>query len=189
MGIFKAMKWSNLISGILLVLLGVLMLFMPQASLTGIALVISIAVMISGIMELVNFFTTDKEERSGWALAEGIVETLLGVWMVFGSGSSVLTAIIPYVFAIFIFSSGFVRVAESIELKSYGARHWGWLLAIGILAMILGVLLCFAPIISAAFVTVALALLLICHGIGNIILFYNMQRTGNFIRKRLRDIQ
>lgn len=189
MGIFKAMKWSNLVSGILLVLLGILMLFMPRASLTGLSVVISIAVLISGIMELINYFATDKEDRSGWALAEGIIETLLGVWMVFGSGSSVLTSIIPYVFAIFIFASGIVRVAESLELKSYGSTRWGWLLAFGILAMILGVLLCFAPMISAAFVTTALSLLLICHGISNIMLYYNMQRVGNFVRKRLDDIR
>lgn len=187
MNFFKAMKWSNLISGILLVLLGAVMLFTPGQNLVWLGLIISIAVLIAGIAALINYFTVDKADRSGWMLAEAIITTLIGVWMVFGSGSWAVAALIPYVFAVFILASGIVRIAESLELRSAGSRRWGWLLAFGIVSIILGVLLLLAPMISASFVSIALALLVIGYGISNITLFVNMQRAGNYIRDKIRE--
>lgn len=189
MKIFKAMKWSSLVSGILLVLLGLVSLFSPGQNLVWLSVIISAIVLVSGIVTLVNYFTTDKADRSGWLLAEGILSTLIGAWMVFGSGSWALTAIIPYVFAVFVLALGITRVAEAFEYKAMGSGSWGWLLAFGILCILLGVLLFFAPLISATFLSVAVSMLVIGYGISNISRFITLQRAGNYIRKRFRDYE
>lgn len=189
MGIFKTMKWSALISGILLVLLGILTLVSPGLNLVWLALIISIAVLIFGISELIDYFTSDKAERTGWQLAEAIISTVIGIWMVFGSGSSALTTLIPYLFAVFVFISGIVRIVESFEWKRLGSREWGWQLFFGILSILLGILLFLSPMISATFITIALSLLLIAYGISNIVRYVNMQRVGNHVRRRIREIE
>lgn len=186
MNVFKTMKWSTLVSGILLILLGIVALTTPLQSLLWLSLIISVAILVAGISALINHFTTDKADRSGWRLAEAILMTVIGVWMVFGSGSWALTAAIPYVFAAFVLVSGIIRAVESFELRRDGAPRWGWLLAIGIIQAALGVLLILAPLVSSTFLTTAISLALIGYGIGNIAMFVNMRRVGNYIRRRLR---
>lgn len=188
MKVFKAMRWTTLIAGILLVLLGVVSLFTPMQNLVWLGVVIGIAVLVSGITDLAHYFSTDKSERSGWALAEAIISSLIGVWMVFGSGSGLLTLIIPYIFAAFVLCLGITRIAEAITLRRLGAPRWGWLLALGIVVAVLGVLLFFAPLISASFVSVALSLLILTYGISNITLYVSMRRAGKYIRNRLSDL-
>lgn len=186
MKLLKTMKWSHLISGILFALLGIVTLFTPLYNVAWLAAIISIALLVSGIAELINYFTTNKAERSGWLLAEAILSTLIGVWMVFGSGSWVLSSILPYIFALFVFASGIVHVVESFQLKAAGGHMWGWLLAFGIICAVLGGFMFFSPLFSASFIGVMLSLLFIGHGISNIAMYANMQRAGNYIRGRLR---
>lgn len=189
MKLFKFFKWSTLVSGILLVLLGIMSLFLPAESLLVVAVLISIAVLVSGIASLVNYFSTPKEERSGWMLAEAILSTLIGIWMVFGSGAGVFTLLIPYIFAVMVTVSGILRIVESVELKRDGSSRWGWLLAFGILTAVLGVFLFFAPLISVTVMAFALSFAIISYGISNITLFYNIQKTGNYIKRRIRDFK
>lgn len=186
---FKAMKWTTLVSGILLAALGILSLFTPTQSLVWLSLIISISVLVAGIASFVSYFTAESEERSGWELAEAGITTLIGIWMVFGSGSWALTALIPIIFAIFVLGSGFVRIAESLDMRAMSVPRWGWLLAAGILSVLLGLLMFFAPSISAQFVSILLSLLLLGYGIGNIARFVIMQRTGRRIRKRIKEIR
>lgn len=186
---FKAMKWTTLVSGILLAALGIISLFTPMQSLVWLSVVISISVLVAGIASLVSYFTAEAEERSGWELAEAGITTLIGIWMVFGSGSWALTALIPIIFAIFVIGSGFVRIAESLDMKAMGTPRWGWLLAAGIVCVVLGLLLFFAPSTSAQLVSVLLSLLVLGYGIGNIVRFGIMQRTGRRIRRRIREIK
>lgn len=183
----RTLKWSSLVSGILLILLGIASLFGPQQSLIGLSLVISIAVLVFGISELIHYFTTDAGHRNGWMLAEAIVSTLIGAWMVFGSGAGSLSSIIPYVFAIFVFASGVIRIVESVDLKRRTFPYWGWMLVFGILLLILGILLFVSPLISAAFITIALSILLIGYGISNITVYINLQRAGDMLRDQFRE--
>lgn len=186
---FKAMKWTTLVSGILLAALGIISLFTPMQSLVWLSVIISISMMVAGIASLVSYFTAEAEERSGWELAEAGITTLIGVWMVFGSGSWALTALIPIVFAIFVIGSGCVRIAESLDMRAMGTPRWGWLLAAGIVCVALGLLLFFAPATSAQLVSVLLSLLVLGYGIGSIVRFGIMQRTGRRIRRRIREIK
>lgn len=182
----SAMKWTMLGSGILLAAFGILTLFLPGQNVLWLGVLISVIVLVSGISEMAAFFRERKEERSGWMLAESILMILLGIWMVFGSGSWVLTAILPYLFAVLLFAIGIVRIVESLELRSYGSRRWGWMLAFGIVLVILGGLLFFAPLLSAALISTLISMMLIGYGISNITVFVNIQRTGSYIRKRVK---
>lgn len=171
------------VSGILLVILGVCSFFMPMQILTWMAIVISVAVLVEGVVALVNFFTAAKPDRSGWVLMEGCISIVFGIWMLLGSGISVLAAVIPYGFAVVIAASGGLRIAEAFQIKKETDMMWGWLLCFGMLAVVFGVLLLFVPATSAKLLWVTVSLLITCHGISNIALYIDVRRTGRFIRK------
>lgn len=181
----KSMRWLLLISGILVVILGITMLFMPLENLVTLVIFVGISMLISGISEIVSFCGEEKGHRSGWMLASGILSVLFGIWTIFGRGTEALAAFIPIIFAVWVLSSGIMRIVGSVSLKSEGFSLWGWLLAFGILGTVFGFLLLFSPILSGMIVSVSLALILISHGFNNIILFFRIKKISIYIRERL----
>lgn len=182
---YKSTKWFMLISGILITILGITMLFTPIQNLLTLAVFIGFAMLISGVSEIVSFCSEEKAYRSGWMLASGIISALLGIWTIFGRGSQALIAIIPFVFAVWIMSSSITRIVGSISLKEEGFSQWGWVLALGILGTILGFIIMFTPLISQILVAYGIAVMLIIYGINNILIFYRMKKIGNHIRNML----
>ena len=67
--LYNSTKWLVLISGVLIAILGISMLFTPLENLVTLALFIGIAMLVSGISEIVSFCGEEKGQRSGWMLA------------------------------------------------------------------------------------------------------------------------
>ena len=183
--LYNSTKWLVLISGVLIAILGISMLFTPLENLVTLALFIGIAMLVSGISEIVSFCGEEKGQRSGWMLASGIITTLLGIWTFFGRGTAALIAILPFIFAVWVMTSSIMRIGGSVALKSEGFSQWGWLLAFGIVGTILGFILLFTPVLSSAIIAFSIAFMLIVHGVNNIIIFFRMNSLGNKIKKRL----
>jgi len=185
--LLKSIKWFTLVSGILIVLLGIVMLFTPLQNLEALAIFIGISMLISGIIEIVSFFGEEKGSRSGWTLASGILTTLLGIWTIFGRGSSVLLAMLPFVFAVSVIGSSITRIIGSRSLKAEGFNYWVWVMVFGILGIILGIVLLFSPVFSSMMVAYIVAAMLISYGADNIAIFFRMNKAGNYIRKRFNE--
>lgn len=173
----KKLKWSLLISGILVTILGILMLFYPTSSYLSIALYIGLSMIISGVSEILSFCTDNKENRSGWLLSSGIISTLLGLWVFFGKGVALLAIILPFVFATWVFASGVIRISGAISLYKTGSKIWGWVLTLGILCTISGFILLFSPLYTAILMVSILSFTLILHGINNTIVFFHMNKN------------
>jgi uncharacterized membrane protein HdeD (DUF308 family) len=186
--IYNMTKWLMLVSGILIVVLGITMLFTPLENLVTLALFIGISMLISGVGEIVSFCSEEKGHRSPWMLANGVISTLFGVWTIFGRGVAALVVLLPFIFAAWVMFSGITRIVGSVSLKEEGYRQWGWLLAFGIVGAVFGFLLLFAPVLSAFVVSVSIACMLIAYGINNIILFFRMKKIGEQIRERINNL-
>jgi len=183
----KSMQWLLLISGILIAILGITMLFTPLENLVTLAIFIGILMLISGISEIASFCSEEKGHRSGWMLASGILSILFGIWTIFGRGSNVLVALLPFIFAVWVLSSSITRIVGSISLKSEGSSIWGWLLAFGIVGTIFGFILLFSPVLSGVLISISIAMILISHGVDNILIFFRIKKIGNYIQERLSE--
>lgn len=185
--LLKSIKWFMLTSGVLIVLLGIIMLFTPFQNLATLAISIGISMLFSGITEIAEFFGEEKEDRSNWTLVSGILITLLGIWTIFGRGSNVLLAILPFIFAISVIGSSISRIIGSRALKAEGSSYWVWVMVFGILGIILGIVLLFSPLLSNMVIAYIIAVMLISYGADNIVIFFRMNKVGNYIRKRMNE--
>ncbi len=179
---FKSMKWLLLTSGILIMILGVTMLLTPLENLVALSIFIGISMLISGISEVASFCGEEKGQRDSWLLASGILSTLFGIWTLFGHGTAALAAILPFIFAVWVLSSGIMRIVGAVSIKSEASGLWGWLLAFGILGSVLGFALLFSPMLSAMIISLSIAFMLIAYGIDNVIIFIRMNKIDSYIR-------
>lgn len=179
----KMAKWLLLITGILVTILGISMLFTPFANIISLAILIGIVMLLSGISELLSFFVIDREYRSGWILASGAISSLFGVWLLFGKGLQNLAIMIPFVFAGWVIAAGVTRAIGSFSLKAAGVKNWGWMLVLGILNALMGALLMYSPWLSALLISNLIAFAFISHGINSIADFFSLNKIGKFFRQ------
>ena len=169
--VLKAVKWLLPISGLLVVALGVVMLFITLDQYEWLAYPIGIAMVLSGITEIVSFSRKDKEHRTKAMIISGSVAILLGLFTIFGRGIGLLEIALPIIFAIWIVSASIPRIKDALARKAKGSPLWVFMFSFGILGAFLGVMLFFSPILSAFVVNYALVALFITHGVSTIFLF------------------
>lgn len=171
----KALSWLLLISGILLVVLGVYMFSTPLGNFVSIAVFIAASMLVSGFSEIISFFSSEKGKRSGWMLASGIISLIFGIWTIFGRGMEALIVALPFIFAFWVLNSNIMRITGSLSLRDWGYRNWGFTFALGILGTIAGVILIFSPLVSGLSMAYLVPIMFIVHGISNISLFVNIK--------------
>ena len=180
---FKSTKWLMLLSGILATVVGIVMLFTPLESIHAMAVLIIIALLLSGLAEIVTYFMEPKGFRSAWTLISGILTVFFAVWALFGRGTDALALALPYIFALSFTISAIIRVFGAFYMRKEGFGEWGWALAFSILSAMMGILLLFTPDLSAAVVSYWMGFMLIAYGLDNVILFFRVRRIENEFRK------
>lgn len=172
------MKWLLLISGILVMVLGIVMLFTPLEGVTAVALYIGIAMLLSGIAELITYFAQRAWQKDYWFFASGLLSLLFGIWVIVGRGSDVLASLIPIVFAVWVIASGVARIAGALSLRFHYYSLWLPSLIVGIVSVVAGFILMFSPLLASLAITLLIALMLLFYGANSVFLALRLQQIG-----------
>jgi uncharacterized membrane protein HdeD (DUF308 family) len=128
--------WS-LALGILLVIAGVVALVFPVIAAVTAAIYVGWFALIAGGIAIVIAVRTRTEPEFGWRLAVGVLYLAIGLMLVANpvAGAVSLALFVGALMA----ASGVVEIMLALRLKPHGG--WGWLLANGILSIILAILI------------------------------------------------
>jgi len=143
--------WLVLIAGILAIILGVKALFSPVDSFATLSTICVIILIVSGIVKAVNVIKNRNEIPAwGWNLVAALLYVLLGILILsLPLGKDLLLAFMAGFAVTF---EGINQIFNAFALKQYEGSGWGWVLALGIITIILGISLISSPIFSMAFV-------------------------------------
>lgn len=164
-----------LITGILFILLSLWVLFTPLASFLTLAWVISIGFVFSGISEIVYSITNRKQLPSwGWVLAGGILTLILGLHLSVRPGLTAL--ILCFYIGFWLLFRSIMQVSNSFELKSIGVKKWGWILALGILGIIVSLVLLWNPAATSVAVSYWMGFGIFFFGLLQIVLAFGLRK-------------
>lgn len=160
----KSVRWTLFTTGGILILLGLISFFHPAASLMSLAFFIGIGFVVSGINNLVPYFTLRGTPfRPPWLLPQGILDLLLGVIMLAKIG--VTTLMIPIMLGFWVMFMAVLRMIDSFRLRRAGFRKW-WLIFVGGIALLLcSLMVLSSPALGALFVTWLIGAMFICAGV------------------------
>ncbi len=162
-----------LIAGIAMIGLGVWLMFHPLVSLLTFSFTIAFVLLVSGIFHIVSYFSNRKAQHvSGWVLAEGILSTLLGVFLLFDQIEGAATLVL--VFAMWVLFAGIMRTIGAFAAKQNNVQGWGWILTMGIIGIIVGFIALFNPVVSLVGIVFITGTFFIVEGIGAISTFFIM---------------
>jgi uncharacterized membrane protein HdeD (DUF308 family) len=125
-----------LMEGIALVILGLLAIAAPEFASLAATIFFGWLLLISGGVGLVATLRALHAPGFAWALASAILGLVAGALLIFSPlhGAFSLTAVL----IAFLFIEGAVSIAYAVEHRSGHSGRWGWVLASGVVDLVLG---------------------------------------------------
>ena len=109
--------WVSLLLGLLYILIAICLMFTPLASYVALSVLFSVSMFVSGTLEILFAVTNKKNISSwGWYLASGIIDLILGIYLMANIGLSM--AVLPFIVAFWLMFRGFATGA-GIWLSAY----------------------------------------------------------------------
>ena len=138
-------------ASIVLAVLGLLTFFTPISVGVGMAYLLTAGLMVYGISQTVAFFRAPKEARSGWSLVNGIMLLLFSGFTLWSGLSGVygtlqMIASLSYVAGFLTIAAGISQISTFFALQR--ASGSGWIMASGILNLLLSLVILANPVVS-----------------------------------------
>lgn len=156
------------LAGLLLVAAGVTCLMSPGAAVSSLSLFLGIAMLFSGIVDIVIFAAGHSYMiGSGWFLVDGILTALLSIFVLCDQWFTALT--LPFIFGMWLMFSGISKFVNSFDLQRLGVRGWGWFTALGLLLAVAGFISFLNPVAGLVAISAAVGVFLILQGVASIL--------------------
>ncbi|MGI6361040.1 MAG: DUF308 domain-containing protein [Bacillota bacterium] len=132
--------------------------------------------MVMGLNLIIAYVTHKRQGTvSSWDLFAGIVTLALGLLVLLNFYTRfMISIVIIYLFCSVIIFNGLTRIMAALGQKKAGGFLWGWPLVLGIISVIIGVMLCFWPLVAAFTIVFCTAFVLVMQG-------FNLLSVGVFI--------
>ena len=169
----KELTWGwrlLLLVGVLSVVAGVVILFKPSDSLTTLAVIAGIFLLLDGILEMISSFMRSTRNRGLVALL-GVLTAVVGVLLIRHPIGGV--AAIALLIGIWLIAVGVIRLATAFE--EY--EHRGWHALAGLVELIVGIVIVSTPSIGFATLALLVGIGFILNGIGMAALGWGMHEV------------
>jgi uncharacterized membrane protein HdeD (DUF308 family) len=173
----KKIKASMVGSAAVTVILGLILLIHPLGMTAAVCSLIGWFLLLLGIFGLGNHFLFLAGAPGSLELWAGIIEILLGIYIISNPGS-----IVKFVFlimAVILLVHGFHDMEAAIQMKKSGYERWWWTFAIAVLTILLGVLALTKPFESTEILLRVIGASLLFDGLSDL---WIIHKSGNVIR-------
>ena len=177
--------WLSIIIGLVALGAGFIVLINPMGSYLTIALWLGIAVLLSGVMTLVQCFTSDSGlVRNGWVIVGAIADIIIGLILMF---NMLFTAImLPVLFGIWLLCRGFVGVIQGMDLRGLHLPNSGWVILGSVVMMCIALVVLLLPeSLGVEMIIIFIALAFLAYGFSSISLGLRLYA----VHRRAQDLQ
>jgi uncharacterized membrane protein HdeD (DUF308 family) len=160
--------WVFLLQGIILLALGIYMVAAPISGFATLGFLFGLAILLTGIFELLRVVRDRNQYSRGWHLVLGVVDIILGIILVshVNTSSDILRIII-----------GLYFLFRGISLMSFSrmtGRSWT-LTAGGVIIVLIGLAIIFEPIFGAVAIDMIIAIAFITTALFDLVLAYRLK--------------
>lgn len=158
-------------AGALMIGIGALALLAPLVLGWSITAILMIGFAVYGAAQLFAYFETPKEERGLWNLIGGVALigfAVFALWMTFQTtaGAAAALTLLANAVAFFTVLQGIAQIILYAEMKELAVPGYGWVLAGGLLNVVVGNLIVIRPITGWMAVSTVWGIYLIASGLA-----------------------
>lgn len=165
----KSVFKSSLFTSIILFILGILLIFESEATITTISYIIGAILVAAGTFAFVRYIRNNRNgyDTSGIDILYGIVTVILGVIII--TNPHAIASIIPIVLGIAIIISSAIKIQYAFDLKNSGNDLWKTTMIIAIVSTVCGIILLFNPFAGAVLIMRIVGIFIIIYSILDIV--------------------
>mgnify|MGYP004561249193 CR=1 FL=1 len=164
----KAAKIGYIILSVLYCALGILLITMPELSITALGILLGIGMIVFGIVKIVGYFSKDLFRLAfQYDLAFGGLLIALGIIVLVNPEH--LLSFFCIVMGIAVLCDGLFKIQIAIDSKPFGISTWWLILLFAVITVAAGVLLIIRPAQAARVLMVFLGISMLADGILNLI--------------------
>lgn len=175
---FKKVSIASIITSIAFGILGLIILFNPDETISFFSLTLCIIILISGIAKLIRYIALRKDsDLSNFDLIYGIIAIIISIIMLANIGA--FLTIIRVILGIWIAYTGVVKLIYALNLKNLDSQSWIAVLIMAIITIIAGT---YIAIDSSILIMVFGAILVVCAIIDiieQVIFMFNVNKFIN----------
>ena len=153
--------WLLLAVGLLLLAVGILIFLFPARSYLELSMLLGWVILLAGILEVVLSATNRHFiTGSGWMLAGGIIEMILGLVLIFNV--ALAATMLPLLLGFWLLMRAFSTIGLGSDMRTLEISGAGWTILMGILLLICSLWILFQPVgvgTSAVIVWVGITML------------------------------
>jgi uncharacterized membrane protein HdeD (DUF308 family) len=156
--------------GVLFIIAGLVAFFLPVLAVLTIDIILAALLLVSGAYEVYQGIV----DRSGWLLLSGALSVIIGIILLVMpmAGAVALATLVAF----FLFVEGCIEIMLAVQMRF--SRRWGWLLAAGILSIILSIILLIGwPEQTVALVGIFLGINFLFYGIAMLVITAGMRES------------
>ena len=167
------MRVISMILGILLVVGGVMSIVSPGSMALGLASLMGLFILIHGVGSLVSQYRF-RNLGDGWGVSGAILSVILGAFlMLSGFAQWMATIAIVFIAGLWMLVAGIACMATAVKLARAArvlpwerpSLGWLWLLFLGLLLAVLGILAYVNPVVGALTIGALLGVYVISAGV------------------------
>jgi uncharacterized membrane protein HdeD (DUF308 family) len=170
--------WYPVVRGAIAVVLGVIVMINPAASVIFLVRLLGAFLIVDGIVTLVDALRRRRADGSdsGWRVTGGAVTVVVGVvLLVWPSATLGVLAIILGAWAVV---AGVLATLGALSLRTVPGAGWGWGLLWGLVTLAFGLALIFSPRSSISVIAWVIGLYAVLSGIVLVVLGFGIRSVG-----------
>lgn len=140
----KKYEKNSIWISVLMLILAIFLIFRPIASSLATVYMFGMFVLIDGIIHIVSYFKTEKNDRlMNFEFAEGILSILSGLLIFYSA--EYLVAVLPILLGVWIIVKSIIKMQISMNVRTDIQSNWVLILIFSIISLLLGIFILFNP--------------------------------------------
>lgn len=161
---------SSICASIILMILGLLLIFQSEVTITTISYIIGAALIALGVLALIRFIKSAKnitEMNFNLDIIYGLVTVILGIVII--TNPKAIASILPIVLGIAIVINSASKLQYAFILKNDNNDMWKTTMIIAIVSAICGVILLFNPFAGAVLIMKIVGIFIVVYSVLDIV--------------------
>ena len=167
--------WMYLIIGVLALILGVFMLINPAITYEMMTLLLGLALLIFGVIEMiVGIFSRNIFVSRAAVIIGAVLNIVLGILLAANPGIAALT--LPLILGMWMLYQSFMTISYAGDLKNFKVKGYGLTLFCGIVLLVLAMLILLRPMtLGVVTVAVYIAISFTIYGLSEIVSAFRLK--------------
>lgn len=174
--------WLLLLSGLFVAAVGVAVFCFPAESYITLGLLFGVMMLVTGVAQLVTSVTSRNYFMlRGYTVIGGILDLLLGIFLCCYPGITLV--ILPVILGVWMLYHSFMIIGFAADLSSFRIKGSGWVVAAGVLLLLMSLLVLLLPFTVGVATVVALTGAgLLLFGILVVIISLKFRKIHNYFK-------